>query len=291
MLSLKKILVPTDFSQQAEYAFQAALQLGRIHDVEIQLVHVVDHSVGYLFTGHPIEQMTSPSQPDYLESWNQINEEAERRLQEQVSRQDIQSYSLSYKVVWGNPYKGIAQQALEEQADLVVMGSKGASGMEELLIGSNAERMIRNAPVPVLVVKNPPTLDQAHRLGFLSDLEAEEDTVLQNVLGLQALLNAELHIARINTPHHFLSDQRVEEKLHALLEGHQMPGGYRFHHYSDHYQHEGIQHFVESYQIDIIAMGTHGRKGMSHFLLGSLAEDIVNASTVPVFTVRIETKK
>lgn len=284
---IAKILVPTDFSREARFALSGAAQLAQKQNAEVLVVHVVDHSAGFMFTGNPVDKLDPASETGFTESWEQLRDQAETRLKALTAQADFQHIKMRSKVIWGNPYHGIARDALQEDADLVVMGSKGASGMEEVLVGSNAERMIRNSQCPVIILKDEPQFDQIKRIALMSDLEKGEDQLLPRLAKLKNALGAALHIARVNTPHNFISDKKAHEKLSQFIDGHLHSGDFHFHHFNDYYQHEGVENFAGQIDAGIIAMGTHGRKGMAHFLLGSLAEQIVNEATRPVWTMRI----
>lgn len=287
MHPIHKILVPTDFSEHASFALEGARQLARNHNATVVLVHVVDHTAGFMFTGNPIDNLDATPETEFTESWERLKDEAQTRLKELSGQKAFQNIDIRTKVIWGNPYHGMARDALKEDADLVIMGSKGATGLEEVLIGSNAERMIRNASCPVIVVKQTPQFQQIKHIALMSELEPYEQVVLDPLLRLRHLLGAELHVARINTPHNFISDRKAHDKFRSFIGEKLSEQDVHFHHFNDYYQHEGVENFASSIDAGLIAMGTHGRKGVSHFLLGSLTEQIVNETQRPVWTMRM----
>jgi nucleotide-binding universal stress UspA family protein len=146
MLKPRVILHPTDFSPCSEYAFQIAVDLAKENQATLLVVHVVE-TLG-------AENVT------YGEAVSQVQPEGyHHRLWEDFCRR-IPSVAAAIQVkpllAQGDPAKEIDRIARAEQCDLVVMGTHGRTGLEHLLMGSVAERVVRYVPCPVLVVKTAP---------------------------------------------------------------------------------------------------------------------------------------
>jgi nucleotide-binding universal stress UspA family protein len=167
------------------------------------------------------------------------------------------------------------------------MGSHGVSGLREFVIGSNAEKVVRNSPVPVLVVKDyykgpiknivfPNTLDT----------ENQEDLVMK-VKALQDFFKATLHIVWINTPLNFTADAVTNERLEAFAKRFILKD-YTIRVFNHTDEERGILEFSNSLKGDLIAMGTTGRRGIAHLVHGSIAEDIVNHSKGLVWTYSLQ---
>jgi hypothetical protein len=167
------------------------------------------------------------------------------------------------------------------------MGSHGASGLREVFVGSNAEKIVRKSPIPVLVVKDffkgsitdivfPNTLD----------LDDQEDLVMK-VKALQSFFKAKLHIVWINTPINFTSDYITIDRLIAFAKRFMLKD-YSVHVFNHPDEEEGILRFSKMIKADMIAMGTHGRKGLAHILNGSLAEDIVNHTDKLIWSYKLQ---
>jgi nucleotide-binding universal stress UspA family protein len=163
------------------------------------------------------------------------------------------------------------------------MGSHGASGLKEILIGSNAEKIVRRSPVPVLVVKNY-FAGKVTNIVFPNTLETErQEELVMKVKALQALFNAKLHIVYINTPLNFTSDKVTLARLQAFAHRF-MIKDYTINVYNHGDEQEGINLFARKVNAELIAMGTHGRKGIAHLVNGSLAEDVTNHADSLVWT-------
>jgi nucleotide-binding universal stress UspA family protein len=140
----QRIVVPTDFSECAEKAWDLARRVAVTLGSEIVLIHVYIEPPVY---GDP--PAVDPAWRVYLETQKWVAEELERW----AAPVREQGLTVRTGVRTGTPYQEIVAVATEEPADLVIMGTHGRGGMSRLLLGSVAERVIRFAPCPVLTVR------------------------------------------------------------------------------------------------------------------------------------------
>lgn len=143
---LRTILVPTDFSQHAEGALDFALDLARRFGAELQLLHVYDYPTYLLPEGGLMPGA------DLL---GDIQGETERRFKQLEIRLAGSLVPMRTVSRQGVPLVEILRYAREIQADLIVMGTHGRTGIKHFLIGSVAEKVVRKAPCPVLTVRPP----------------------------------------------------------------------------------------------------------------------------------------
>lgn len=152
--SFKRILVPTDFSACAEQALDYAIGLARALGAEIQLCHC-----GPMPDYH-IPGLVSPGMREAAASLvaqiSTMVEAAQHEMDALVQRKVTPGVSLTGTLIEGYPDEGIARRATEWSADLIVIGSHGRRGLSHVLLGSAAERVLRSAPCPVLVVHSRP---------------------------------------------------------------------------------------------------------------------------------------
>jgi nucleotide-binding universal stress UspA family protein len=136
------ILLPTDGSAGMGTVIQHAVDLADVHDATLHALYVVDTAS---LTDVPMEaSMEGVSQA--------LTQEGETAL-EQVDRLATDDVAVETNIVEGSPARDIATYATENPTDLVVMGTHGRSGVDRLLLGSVAERVVRSSPVPVLTVR------------------------------------------------------------------------------------------------------------------------------------------
>jgi universal stress protein A len=146
---LRRILLPTDFSGCANYAFPYAAAIARATQAKIVCVHVVEQvvpAVGYtgLADPMPIADMSE-----------QLEDSAERELPRLTDCEELSGLEVDEVIVHGDAAAEIVRVAGEQEADLIVISSHGRTGLGRMIFGSTAEAVVRHASCPVLVVKPP----------------------------------------------------------------------------------------------------------------------------------------
>ena len=140
------ILVPTDFSEDAAAALAVAIDLARALDAKLVLLHV-HHHPSFIFGHYGVD----PPEPAVSE----IPKAAARRLEKEQARVEDAGLTGEARVVEGHPVEEIEGEARLCEADLIVMGTRGRTGLAHVALGSVAERTVQRAPCPVLTVKVP----------------------------------------------------------------------------------------------------------------------------------------
>jgi nucleotide-binding universal stress UspA family protein len=146
MIELKRILVPTDFSEPSERAAVYALELAKRYGAEIHCVHVSDIPADLLATS--TYYMTGPSE----QFVDQVRDESKKSL-EAFAAKNFPGLGAKAVFLEGRPFVEIVRYTRDEKIDLVVIATHGRSGLKHALFGSVAEKVVRKAPCPVLVVK------------------------------------------------------------------------------------------------------------------------------------------
>jgi nucleotide-binding universal stress UspA family protein len=146
MIRLAKLLVPTDFSEDSEQAARYAVELAKRFQAEIHCVHVVDIPADLLSTSD--YYMTGPSK----QFIDQIREESKKNL-EAFAEKNLEGVGVRTAFLEGSPFVEIIRYAHNQEIDLVVIATHGRTGLRHVLFGSVAEKVVRKAPCPVLVVK------------------------------------------------------------------------------------------------------------------------------------------
>lgn len=285
MLSIDRIVWPTDLSKGAGQAFPHAAALADWHDAELHVVHVAPEGSDAP-AGVPLDESTLR---DYL------SDEASS-----ASSLALEDLSLLQEQRRGTAAAGILAYAEEKSVDLVVMGTHGQRGLRRLLIGSVTEEVVRKAPCPVFTVRagQPSTLNvrnilapvdfsdasilavrHARELALtygaqITLLHAIEEAVYPSAYGVEAAPLPDSKITR-----------RVEKSLANLA---QEEIGY---------EHVVIEtqvghapsvtlDYADEHDVDLISIATHGRTGLERMLLGSVTERVVRRAGCPVFVVK-----
>jgi nucleotide-binding universal stress UspA family protein len=142
----EKILYPTDFSDVAKKAFQYVKQLREADGKEVVILHVIDQSNLELLSTYSTIQ-------DYLNIEKEIKEKASEEIEFLVNELKQIGFSVKTRIEKGLPFREVLRVAEEEKPSVIVVGSHGKSNLEEILIGSVSEKVVRKVRYPVLVVK------------------------------------------------------------------------------------------------------------------------------------------
>jgi nucleotide-binding universal stress UspA family protein len=143
MIDLKRILVPTDFSETSEAALRYGVELARRFSARLCLLHVPEHPGEATETEYPV---------DLFET---MQNAADDRLPHLLSEAERHELRPECAMRLGTPWEEIVRHAEEHDIDLIVMGTHGRDGLARLLLGSVAEMVVRKASCPVLTVHHP----------------------------------------------------------------------------------------------------------------------------------------
>jgi nucleotide-binding universal stress UspA family protein len=171
-----------------------------------------------------------------------------------------------------------------ENADLIVMASTGAKGLREFFVGSNSERIVRRAPIPVFVTHQTQHANDIRDIIVPTSLDLTENEFLTQVKTLQARFDAILHVLYINDyPMSLVHDEEATASLRNYAKFYNLER-YTLNVRRGANLEKAILDFASKMSGSIIAMSTHGYQGFEHLLKGSVAEDVVNHTTGTVFT-------
>lgn len=280
---MKKILVPCDFSKPAVSAFRFALDIAARSKGRVYLLNVVQLPVLY-------DSALMPALNFEQEALEDLKKKVDKSFAKLIEKYNTNGVQVVAQVLLGTASREIQEFAQARKIDLIIMGSHGASGAREVFIGSNAEKIVRNSFVPVLVVKDY-SKASVRNIVFPHTVEPKrQDQLIQKVKALQDFYKAHLHIVWINTPLNFATDTETLKTLREFVKQYKFKD-YSLHIFNHLEEETGILEFSSSVGGDLIALGTHGRKGVNHLINGSIAEDLVNHSGRPVWTYTMKKVK
>lgn len=277
---MKKILVPTDFSEYAENALQVAAQLAEKFKSEIYLLHMIELPADMV---NPVGDTRSNDLPEAIG----FMKLAKKRFTDLLTRPYLQDLKVHQIVEFHQAFDGIMETCREYGCDFIVMGSRGASGFKEMFVGSNTEKVVRTSEIPVLVIKNNHPTFAIKNFVFATNLDDNNKGTLKKVVDFAQLIDSRLHLLYINTANEFITSKDTDKYLESYMEGIAFDN-YEFHVYNDDSVEQGILNFAKKIKADLIGIATHGRKGISHFFNGSISEDLVNHANQPVITFKLE---
>lgn len=298
---IKRILCPIDFSEATEFALTPATSLATEFNAELVLAHVLDYPyphVGPVVQGFDIENYYGAMEEKALAQMESLVDEDARRFA-----------SVRAVVRRGSVFREIVSIAEEEEPDLLVLPTHARTGLDHMLWGSVAEKVVRMAPCPVMTVS--PRLERPAAFGgkrvlFAADFSKHSESALASAVSFARHYGAELlmvhavtvwdydpanpdwrfpplpseQLGRIETQGRERLDETAGEvpdelKVRTMLVRGFDPG-------------LEIVRTAEEEGADLIVAATHGRTGMSHLVIGSTAEKIVRYAKCPVLTVKSE---
>ena len=277
---MKRILVPTDFSAPAQQALQFAVNIAESNRGQIHVVHVVDLPLMNDSLLTPTIYVDDTIVKDSVSK-------AQKSFDKMLDKYKTSEAKITTSVEYGNPSIAILKMIEIQKIDLVIMGTRGASGLKEMLVGSNTEKIVRGSRVPVISIPDGTKVTKVNRIVFPNSLQEPNEELTQAVKNLQNFFKAELHLVYINTPALFKRDYETVGRLRTYTKRYMFKNTF-IHVYNDISEQEGTANFASEIGADLIAMGTHGRRGLVHLFSGSVAEDVVNHVKCPIWTMRIK---
>jgi len=200
--------------------------------------------------------------------------------------QEHREIKMDYRIKIGHFYRSLVTYIEENDIDMVIMGTKGISGLDEVMVGSNAEKVVRHVKVPVLAIKDKIELEEVKEIVFGTSLTNRTEKVAAELKSIQELFNAQLHLVDVNTPNNFFRQDEAEASMQDFVEKYDLQNC-SVATYSDVTEEEGILKYAERVNANMIALATHGRTGLMHLMSGSLTEDVVNHSIRPVWSFQL----
>ncbi|MBC8153131.1 MAG: universal stress protein [Bacteroidetes bacterium] len=275
---MKKIIVPTDLSAAAASALPVAAQLARLFDADLHLIHVLS----------PVMPGFTPHLQDAKLRYHQASDLIDRVFDDLKRLPCLSGLRVHTHVLAGMDPVYLLDDDRFSDADLLVMASTGASGLKETLLGSNAEHLIQRARLPVLVLKTPPDHLRLKTVVFASDFHDHYDVsieFLKTLLG--GFGHPTVHLLFVNTLSRFVPTHDIRPRMEGFADRYAL-ADYTLNQEDDFDVETGLLGFAQAKNADLIVLGTHGRRGLSHLFQGSIAEDIANHALIPVLTLPLQ---
>ncbi|MFP4844198.1 universal stress protein [Winogradskyella sp. PE311] len=274
---MKRILVPTDFSEQAENALKVAAMLAKKQDAEIYLLHMMEI---------PMQQIDPGAVRSDIPETLFFMKLAHKKFEDLMDSDFLEGITVHETVKADITFNEIKDSCKELNIDLIVMGSHGASGLKEMFIGSNAEKVVRSSDVPVLVIKNQHSSFRIRNFVFASDFKNDNKKTYEQAVEFAILLDAKIHLLMVNTANNFITTYDSKNRINDFISGQNFKN-YTINIHNDTTVEQGILNFSKEIDAELIGISTHGRQGIAHFFNTSISEDLVNHAKRPVITFKI----
>jgi len=278
---MKRILVPIDFSKESMNALNAAHSIAVNTDSDVLLLHIVEDP--------NIETMKISGETHYDPMDNLfvklLLDKTKERLEAIVNDPKMSDLNVSYKIEVGNPYSTIAKIIASHKASIIVMGSNGATGLQEILVGSVADKTVRYATCPVIVVKGECSLDNISDIVFATDLMDDQGQLIGDLKEIQAFFKAKLHILKIYNSE-WTTSAEVISRIKEFANEFELDNYSTVAKQSDDFG-EAILDYAADIDAGMIAIGTHDRHGLLHLIASHVSKSVLNHAHRPIWTKAI----
>jgi nucleotide-binding universal stress UspA family protein len=292
--TLDRILLATDLSPASDPAWHEAHRLGQLCAAEIVVVHVVPPSY-FVPPG-----LCAPSMAQDLV--DAAYRAAQDGVEQMLAGMAGSPVKVRTRIETGVPASRVLEIVREEAADLLVVGTHGRSGLGRVVLGSVADRVLRQAACPVVTVRSDLRRDHRHptrRICYATDFSETARAAWPWVLRLARPAAAEVdlvHVALGPLPDRHLAaevigemarffDEQARAEAERFLQNTELPRA-RVHVRIGHgVEADQIVHWARAREADLIIMGTHGWSGVVRWMLGSVAQRVIQTAPCPVLTV------
>lgn len=287
---MKTILFPTDLSKSSKKAFEIILPFCNRLGAKLHLLHSLNVAQQYVSmslssTGDP----TIPGmEPEFMaESIEQQKDQAKKELSEMMAIAEAAGINAEATLSLEELHEDISNYSDKWNADVIVMSTHGASGFKEAIIGSNAQKIVRNAKVPVLTINDKIDSLDVNKMVFASDfLEDKINEKLTWVAALANGLESELHLLYVNTPAYFEESAHSIKRMKKVCEQYGLDKATQAI-YNDFNIDEGVLHYADHVDADLIVLVTHSFHGLKKFLSDNVSETVVNHANRAVLTLHL----
>lgn len=274
----KKILVPTDFSRPALAAGELAIELAPLFNAEVHFFHKL---------------ALPPKWEEFSESQKADFPEVRKRLKYMhnnfaILRERYRDSHVKISTTYsgGDIVPTISRYIDEEDVHMIIMGSHGASGLKEIVYGSNAQKIVRHAHCPVLVVKQPIVESSFKNVVFASNFSEEARIPFTKMLEFARRFNSHVHLLQIAAYPRFEVTEDDVSRMESFAADCPLP--YTIHGIGDLEIGEGIEFFAKKNKADLVSLANYGGGLLKRTFKGSVSESMVNHLDLPVLVLNTQ---
>ena len=272
---MKNIIIPVDFSAQSEYALHTGAILAKKHNATLYVLHMLELS----------DSLVNQSENQMKNEMFFMFALAKKNFEHFLEKDYLEGINVQPMLKHHKVYNEVDAVAQEVNADLIIMGSQGLTTQDGLFAGSNAEKMVRNSATPVLIVKSEPKNFNLDKVILATDLSVDSVPTYKKAVKIFSTLGSTIYPVFVNRPNKgFISSKEFVAKVKEFAAA---GGTDKVEFIAGHTVEDGLMQYAEITHADVIAASTHARKGLNHFLKGSISEDLANRSELPVMTFKL----
>ncbi|WNJ20793.1 universal stress protein [Pontibacter sp. G13] len=278
--AVKTILFPTDFSPSAHHAMKHAVRIAETWDAKLIMVHAYHYSaVGSFYVTPELIHMVNNNRRDEAES-------AIQNYIETIKEETGGKIDIAYQLVYGFPEDEILTIAKDQDADLIVMGTKGAGNLAEKWIGSITSRIIERSEVPVLAIPSETDVQSVKRIAYATNFEEKDLRLPEFLLAVTEKYEATLTCIHIN------KEEQDEWNQLQLAMRKQMFGlenrapKVEFHILHNDNLQTGLEEYVEENEIDVLAVLSKQHGFWDRLFMRSDTRTLALSSKIPLLVLK-----
>lgn len=299
MITVKKILFPTDFSRCADQAFFHALRLAKKYDAELHVLHAIILFDYDLYKPNDFFQ-------EIKDSEMKMNDISNQKITAMLKAHHATKLAVTKIVQRGiSPAPVILEYAKEQSIDLIVMGTHGHRGVEYLLLGSAAEEVVRKSPCPIMTIRERAEPEQnqtikrilvpvdfskfsKQALIYAKEIASSYDAMLQLLHVVEEKIHPSFYVTGKDSIFDFMPEiitksKQVMQEMMDETGGPNVPAEFFV---TDGVSAREIIDFAQENGTDLIVVATHGLTAVDRFYMGGVAEKVARRASCPVFTVK-----
>lgn len=275
-----KVMIPVDFTPVSEKALEILAFLMDKTPIETHLVHVIQ-----------------VNEADWAGS-NEASETLDHKalkIREQQAAEKLEALKLhvdfkfSSAILYGGLTTELCRYAQTNRMDLILMGTKGATGLLEKISGSEAQQLVRHTEIPVITIHEFASITPIRQVLWVADFKETQhpNPAIDTVLKLQHLFGTKIHLLQILKQ----EDEELEATIRENMQHFAQTLGlqnYELHLKHDYQVPHGVRSFNQETEMDLVVIGTHSRSGFSKIFFGSVAETLINRCIRPLLTYHIK---
>lgn len=272
-----KILIPTDFSKLSTVAVHYATRLAMKLDAEILLLNVVfinspPHALAELKINQILDKMEDNAREDFELLMKEIKKETGNRLK------------VSYEIIKGFPVEDVVESfANHNDINLIIIGTKGASGLEKVLLGSNATAVISKSKIPVITVPEHGRFSSINHIVYASDMHSVNKE-MATLIKFAQFFDASIHLLHIASPN---SKKKFDkENLKDKLIGKHNYPKISIHIALNDEIEEAIDEYITRVKADLLAMFTHKPTFFEKLFGKSVTREMAFHSWIPLLSIK-----
>jgi nucleotide-binding universal stress UspA family protein len=276
---MKTILFPTDFSKNALHASFYAAMLANIYDAKIIFLNV-DYIPMVPANHHSQEAQTA-----IIQSMKKAHEDLKVFRDEFIEKTGMNPTKVLQQVVYGYPADMIVQEAKFLSVDMIVMGTKGATSFLDKWMGTNAQKVMKNASCPVWIIPQKARIKHPKKIMYAADFKEDEIVATQKVLAITEPMNAFCKVIHVHDIFEATEKNVIKKQVVALNEEFEEEDVFaRNLDRTDII--EGLEVYMESFKPDVLALAVHEKSFLERFFNESVTKHFVQVSQLPILTFR-----